>query len=195
MSISVISSKRRLSVCAAAVLLFGAFPAALYGQLSLDEALRAAFPAPATIERRTAFLRAEELEAARTQAGQDVPVTQRIVTYYLARDNGNPIGVAYFDSHRVRTLNEVIMIIVTPRDRIRTIEVLRFAEPPEYHASAPWLQQFKDQALTEKLSLKGAITNLSGATLTSNAIVRAARRVLALHGRIRPFQSASRTSP
>ena len=182
-------------MCGAGVLLFGAFPSALHGQLSLDEALRVAFPAPATIERRTAFLRPEELEAARAQAGRDVPLNQRIVTYYLAREKGNPIGVAYFDSHRVRTLNEVVMVVVTPRDRIRTIEVLRFAEPPEYHASKPWLDQFRDQALTERLSLKGDIKNLSGATLTSNAIAGAARRVLALHGRIRPFQSASRTSP
>ena len=195
MSISAISSKLRCFIRGAGVLLFGVIPSALDAQLSLDEALQVAFPAPATIERRTAFLRPEDLEAARAQAGRDVPLTQRIVTYYLAREKGNPIGVAYFDSHRVRTLNEVIMVVVTPRDRIRTIEVLRFAEPPEYHASKPWLDQFRDQALTEKLSLKGDIKNLSGATLTSNAIAKAARRILALHSRIQPFRSTSRTGP
>jgi hypothetical protein len=195
MSIWAISSKLRLPAYGVGVLLLGAFPGSLHGQLSLDEALRVAFPPPATIERRTAFLTPQDLEAVRTQTGPDVPVTQRVVTYYLAREKGSPVGVAYFDSHRVRTLNEVVMVVVVPPAHIRNIEVLRFAEPPEYHASKPWLEQFKGQALSAELSLKGSIANLSGATLTSTAIVRAARRVLALHGRIGPFQSVARTSP
>ncbi|HEX6106552.1 MAG TPA: FMN-binding protein, partial [Gemmatimonadales bacterium] len=100
---------------------------------------------------------------------------------------GRPVGVAYFDSHRVRTLNEVLMIVVEPDDRIRSIEVLRFAEPPEYHASEAWLRQFEGRGLTPELSLKSAIPNMTGATLTSHAVTRAARRVLALHQRIGPF--------
>lgn len=175
------------------VLLLGFTPAALPGQLSLDEALRVAFPPPATIERRTAFLTAEDLAAAHAQAGPDVTMTQGVVTYYLAREQGRPVGVAYFDSHRVRTLNEVIMVVVSPPDRIRNIEVLRFTEPPEYHATKPWLEQFQGKALNPELSLKGSIRNLSGATLTSNAIVRAARRLMALHGRIHPFQMVARS--
>jgi Na+-translocating ferredoxin:NAD+ oxidoreductase RnfG subunit len=90
------------------------------------------------------------------------------------------------------------MIVVEPGDakktgkgRIRSVEVLRSAEPPEYHATEPWLDQFKGKTLDQKLSLKRSIANLTGATLTSNAIVRASRRVLAIHERIRPFVSAA----
>jgi electron transport complex protein RnfG len=176
-------------------LVLGLCPSALQAQLSLDEALRVAFPPPVRIERRTAFLSAPDLEAARKRAGPDVPVTQRVVTYYLARAKDSVVGVAYFDSHRVRTLNEVVMIVVAPPDRIRNIEVLRFLEPPEYHASAPWLKQFRNRPLSPALSLKGSIRNLTGATLTSNAIVRAARRVLALHARIQPFAAGRATAP
>jgi Na+-translocating ferredoxin:NAD+ oxidoreductase RnfG subunit len=171
--------------------------AELRAQLSLQEAIAGAFPPPATIERQTAFLTAQDLDAVRATAGGDAPVTQRVVTYYVARKDGKPVGVAYFDSHRVRTLNEVVMIVVEPRDggkgggdRIRSVEVLRFAEPPEYHASDPWLDQFKGRSLDRELSLKGSIANMTGATLTSNAIVRATRRVLAIHERIHPFASA-----
>jgi Na+-translocating ferredoxin:NAD+ oxidoreductase RnfG subunit len=173
-------------------MLLGGTAATLHAQLSLDEALRVAFPAPAEIERRTAFLTPQDLEAARTEAGPDAPVTQSVVTYYLARRDGRPVGVAYFDSHRVRTLNEVVMVVIEPPDRIRNIEVLRFAEPPEYHASDAWLNQFEGKSLSGQLSLKGSIANMTGATLTSNAIVRAARRVLALHRRIRPFATEAR---
>jgi electron transport complex protein RnfG len=193
MSIWATSSKLRLSLGWALGL--GLLPSALQAQLTRDEALRAAFPLPATIERRTAFLSAADLEAARQQAGPDVPVTQRVVTYYLARIRDSVVGVAYFDSHRVRTLNEVLMIVVVSPGRIRNIEVLRFAEPPEYHATEPWLEQFRNQSLSAELSLKGSIRNLTGATLTSNAIVRAARRVLALHARIHPFSGTQVTTP
>ena len=175
----------------AGLLLLVAFPPVLQGQLSLDEALRVAFPPPATIDRRTAFLTPDDLAAVRAQAGPDVPVDQQVVTYYVGLKDGAPVGVAYFDSHRVRTLNEVVMVVVVPPARIRNIEVLRFAEPPEYHATAPWLKQFEGRALGPELSLKGSIANLSGATLTSNAVVRAVRRVLSLHARIHPFQSGS----
>lgn len=175
-------------------------PGALSAQLSLREALESAFPKPAVIERRTAFLSDADLAAAQAEAGPDAPVGQRVVTYYVAIRDGTPVGVAYFDSHRVRTLNEVVMIAVQPGDsarddKIRSIEVLRFAEPPEYHASEAWLGQFKGRALNQELSLKRAIANLSGATLTANAITRAARRVLAIHRRIRPFQAPGGPRP
>ncbi len=173
----------------------------LRAQLSLREALAGAFPPPATVERRTAFLSAQDLDAIQASAGRDAPATQRVVTYYLARKDGKPVGVVYFDSHRVRTLNEVVMIVVEPQDsgnagndRIRSVEVLRFAEPPEYHASDPWLDQFNGKSLDPELSLKRSIANMTGATLTSNAIVRATRRVLAIHDRIRPFASAPERS-
>lgn len=124
-------------------------------------------------------------------------MTQRVVSYYVAMRGRKPVGVAYFDSHRVRTLNEVVMVVVEPHDsgldRIRSIEVLRFAEPPEYHASDAWLDQFKGRSLNPKLSLKQSIANMTGATLTSTAIVRAARRVLAAHARIRPFDAPRKT--
>lgn len=174
----------------------------LGAQLSLQEALKSAFPPPVMVERRTAFLSAHDLDLIRAASGPDTPVAQRVVSYYLAKRNGMPVGVAYFDSHRVRTLNEVIMIVVEPSDsepsrddRIRSVEVLRFAEPPEYHASDAWLHQFKGGRLGPDLSLKRSIANMTGATLTSIAIVRAVRRVLATHARIRPFASAAGKTP
>jgi hypothetical protein len=192
MSTWAISSELRALLRLTGVVLLGLSPGELSAQLSLEEALRVAFPPPAVIERRTAFLTREDLRVVQRQAGRDAPVTQSVVTYYVAQRDGTPAGVAYFDSHRVRTLNEVVMIVVDPSDRIRTIEVLRFAEPPEYFPSRAWLHQFRGRRLNVELSLKGSIATMTGATLTSTAIVRATRRILALHARIRPFQTASR---
>jgi Na+-translocating ferredoxin:NAD+ oxidoreductase RnfG subunit len=114
-------------------------------------------------------------------------VSQSVVTYYVGSRDGATVGVAYFDAHRVRTLEEVLMVVVQPDDRIGRIEVLRFSEPPEYRPLEPWMAQFQGKELTPTLSLKRDIAMMTGATLTSNAVTRAVRRVLALHRRIRPL--------
>jgi Na+-translocating ferredoxin:NAD+ oxidoreductase RnfG subunit len=99
------------------------------------------------------------------------------------------LGVAYFDSHVVRTLREVLMIVVAPEGRIERIEVLRFDEPPEYEVPDNWIAQLEGRRLDDDLSLKGAVVNMTGATLTSEAVVAAARRALAVHEVIRPLES------
>ncbi|MGQ0813056.1 MAG: FMN-binding protein [Gemmatimonadota bacterium] len=157
------------------------------GTLTRDEALRLAFPAPVQIERRTAYLDEGQVAQAKRLAGSGVEVAQRVVTYYRGVRNGEVAGVAYFDTHRVRTLNEVVMIVVDTNSQIQRIEILRFAEPPEYKASERWLDQFDNEKLTPNLSLKRDIVNMTGATLTSRAVTNAARRVLALHAVIQPF--------
>lgn len=154
------------------------------GRLTQDEALRLAFPPPARVERQTAFLGDAQLAAARERAGPDVPIEQRVVTYYTATLEGRSLGAAYFDAHRVRSLAEVLMVLVSPDGRVLRVEILRFDEPPEYRAPAGWLRQFEDDSLGDRLSLKGDIATMAGATLTSHAVVRAVRRVLALHAAI-----------
>ena len=146
-----------------------------------------AFPAPATIERRTAYLSDREVSTASSLAGPDVELTQGVVTYYVGVNEGIPVGAAYFDGHIVRTKSEVAMVVVDREGRVRQVEVLRFDEPPEYRASGRWTAQLKGQALSPRLSLKGDVMNLTGASLTSRALVRATRRVLALHQVINPF--------
>lgn len=166
-------------------LLVAALPATAQVRLTQQQALRIAFPEPAVIERRTAFLTDAQLAEARRLAGPDVEIQQGIVTYYAGRRDDALLGTAYFDAHRVRSLHEVLMVVVGPDDRIRRIEVLAFHEPPEYEPPDGWLAQSEGRGLSRELSLKGAIIPMTGATLTSQAVVRAVRRVLALHAVIR----------
>ncbi len=156
--------------------------------MTQEEALELAFPPPAIVERSTAFLNEGQLESARRLAGSGVRVDQRIVTYYVARRGGRPVGVAYFDAHRVRTMREVAMVVVSPLGSIERVEVLSFLEPPEYMASGPWVEQLSGRSLDEELAVNRGIVNLTGATLTAGALTRASRRVLALHEVIRPFE-------
>jgi len=173
--------------------LLGVFPSVGQAQLRLtqQEALRLAFPEPATVERRTAFLDESDVSQASELAGSGVEVDQRVVTYYVGSNGDGPLGVAYFDAHRVRTLPEVLMIVVTPDSKIERIEILKFLEPPDYIVPESWLDQFDSRALTDELEVKGSIVNMTGATLTSRAVTSAARRVLALHQVIGPLANSA----
>ena len=159
--------------------------------LTQDEALALAFPC-ADVERRTAFLDEAQLARASALAGPDVDVESTVVTYYVAIRRGEPAGVAYFDADRVRTLPQVLMIVVGTDGRLARVETVSFREPPEYRAPGGWLQQFAGRALDDDLSLKGGIANITGATLTSGAVTRATRRVMALHAIIDPFSANAR---
>jgi len=173
-------------------LALAALPGAVLAQtITQDEALALAFPG-AALERRTAFLDEASLEEASRLAGPDVEVESSVVTYYVARQGGTPLGVAYFDAHRVRTLPQVLMIVVGVDGRVSRVETVSFREPSEYRAPNGWLHQFDGQALDAALSLRGDIAPITGATLTSGAATRATRRALALHRVIDPLSEATR---
>ncbi len=146
--------------------------------LTTDEALRLAFPG-SRIERRTAFLTDAQLARARSLAG--VEVRSKLVHSYVATSHGRPAGTAYFDTHRVRTLQETVMVVLDAAGKVRRVEVLAFAEPPDYLPRGGWYDQFTGKALDPELTLKRAIRPITGATLTARATTAAVRRVLAIH--------------
>lgn len=147
--------------------------------LTQEEALKLAFPG-AAVERKTAFLTEAQRREARRLSG-DTELPAGLVTYYAATKEGAPVGTAYFDTHRVRTLPETIMVVVGPSGTVARIEVLSFQEPEEYLPRPRWYAQFSGKPLDDDLSMKRAIRPVTGATLTARATTDAARRVLALH--------------
>jgi len=165
------------------LLLAGSGPLLARVFLTVDEALKLAFPG-AQVARRTAYLTAEQLKRARELAG--VEIASALVTSYGATRDGKPAGVAYFDTHRVRTLPETVMVVVDPQGKVARVEVLSFEEPEQYLPRGPWYGQFGGKALGPELDLKRSIHPVTGATLTARATTEAVRRVLALHQVISP---------
>jgi hypothetical protein len=151
--------------------------------LSMDEALKLAFPA-ATVTRKTAYLTAEQQREAQRLSG-DEALPSALVAYYVATEGGRELGSAYFDTHIVRTMPETIMVVVDASGRASRIEVLSFQEPEEYLPKHRWYEQFQGKPLSDELSMKRGIRPVAGATLTARATTGAARRVLALHQVIR----------
>ena len=165
--------------------------------LTVDEALALAFP-ECHVERRTVYISEQEQALARELARVDLDV--RVVRPYVATRDGKLVGTAYFDNHRVRTKNEVVMFVVGPDDRLQRFELCSFAEPVEYVPRAAYYAQFQGKKLDDELDLRRGIRSVAGATLTARAGTDAARRTLALHaviaerehGRPAPHPSAAR---
>ncbi|MSR63761.1 MAG: FMN-binding protein [Planctomycetes bacterium] len=145
--------------------------------LTPEEALKLAFP-ECEIERRTEYL--SEAEELRIESLARVELAGRVVRPYVARKHGELVGTAYFDAHRVRTKNEVLLLVIGPDERLKRVEVLSFAEPLEYLPRANFYAQFSGQRLDDELDLKHAIRGVAGASLSANAAAAAARRALAV---------------
>lgn len=187
---SATSSSTRAALAAAALLLLPPLAAAGGGtgqKLSRDEALALAFPG-ATVRRSTVYLTRAQRRRAEKLAHS--PLASGIARPYKAFKDGKLVGTAWFDTHKVRTLKETLMIVVDPAGRVRRMEILAFGEPADYIPPAAWYAQFPGRALDDDLDLKRGIRGVTGATLTARATTAAVRRALALDRVLRDAAAA-----
>jgi hypothetical protein len=143
--------------------------------------LALAFP-DGQYERKTAYLTDTELKEA--SARGRVKVDSMVWHYYEGKD-----GWAYFETHVVRTMPETFMAVVNKDGSLRFLEVLAFAEPDDYLPRKRWLEQFPGRKLDGELFVRRAVRNVSGASLTAQALTDGARRVLAVHSVIHKVES------
>lgn len=155
--------------------------------LNRDEALALAFP-KCEVKRSTAYLDAAQVK--RVAALAKIEFKSSVLYPYRATKDGKWVGTAYFDTHRVRTMRETLMIVVKPDGSIGRVEVLSFAEPRDYLPRAKWYAQFPGRKLDAELNLGRKIRGVTGATLTSAATTNATRRVLALDTVLREIAKA-----
>jgi hypothetical protein len=154
--------------------------------LTQEAALKSAFPPPVQVERKTLFLSDAQAATAEHDAGSKI--TGRVFSYYVGSDETGIRGYAYFDTHLVRTLPETVMVLLAGDGTIRRVEILSFSEPEDYFPREAWLGQFAGKGLDADLAIRRGIHNLSGASLTAEAITSACRRILALHRLARASQ-------
>ncbi len=160
--------------------------------LSREKALAEAFGPEATVETRSVFLSAEAVKRAETAAGAKLASAR--VTAYVGRRGAQVVGTAYLDTHPVRSMNETVLIVVSPARRVAAVEVLAFNEPEDYLPPRRWLDTFEDRALTRDLKPGAAVPHLGGATLTARAVAAAVRRTLALHVEVEAALGAANTT-
>lgn len=175
-------SNRRAAAAFLAAALYVSVPAGAKTIKTQEQALQSAqsaFPAGTSLARQPLFLSRSQVEAARKASGLEF--NDELVVRYVARRGQEIVGYVYFDSHRVRTLPETLMFVITPEARIERIEVLAFSEPADYFPRERWMEQFNGRRLDDDLSLRKKIRPITGATLTGRAITNASRKILAVH--------------
>lgn len=150
--------------------------------ISREDALRAAFP-DAEIRSEVIFLTEDQMREASERSG--VEIKSALVSRFIAVSRGNIVGIAYLDTHVIRTKKESLLVILHPDGKIRRIEKVAFLEPSEYIPPDLWYQQFEGKELNNDLQLDAGIRRVTGATLTAQATTAAVRRVLAVDSLLR----------
>jgi len=145
--------------------------------MTKDAALALFFPGLA-VQRQTLFL--DEEQVATIQSRAKAVVESRIITYYVARRQEGIEGYAFLETNTVRTMPETFLVVVRPDSTVAGVELLAFHEPTDYLPSARWLSSFVGQELSDRLWVKRDIPNITGATLSSQAITRGVRKAMAL---------------
>lgn len=90
------------------------------------------------------------------------------------------MGYAAIETHTVRTHPETLLVVLSSSGELVKIEVLAFHESPEYQPAARWFARLLNKPL-EALRMGQNIDAISGATLSSQAAVDSARKVLAVY--------------
>jgi hypothetical protein len=161
--------------------LAGPAPARAGVLMTRDQALAQAFPG-ARIERRSFVMTDAQLRAVRDAAR--VKVDSKLVAAHVAWRGDSLLGVAFFESRKVRTMPAVFMTVIAPDSTVRQVDILAFHEPPDFRPPARWLGLFGRRRLDDDLWPRRGIVNLSGATLSTRAVVESVRSSLAIYAQI-----------
>ena len=102
--------------------------------------------------------------------------------FYMSKDNVDDSS-ACFNSQRVRSKGQTVMLHIAEDGTIIDLMVCRFNEPIRYKAPSVFYQQFIGKKLNDDLRLKRDIDGVSGATLTSRATVKSVREILTAHAK------------
>jgi hypothetical protein len=146
---------------------------------SRSEAIDLAFPGADRVDARTYVLTDDQVSQIEGIAQADLDT--KLVKLYTGWKGGKVVGYAFIDLHRVRTLPEAFMVVLTPDGVVRTLRVLAFHEPLDYLPADRWYTQFDEKKLGEPIRVGRDIHGVVGATLSARATTRGVRRALALY--------------
>lgn len=140
--------------------------------LSRDEAL-AMYVGPSP-DRKTVFLTDEQLQTVQQRA--KAKVESKIVTYYTGNNR-----YAFFESRTIRTMPATFMVVLNSHGAVHSVEMMAFYEPEDYLPPKKWMATFKEKTIKDDLWLKRGVYNISGASLSAQAITESIRKILAVY--------------
>jgi hypothetical protein len=147
--------------------------------MTQPEALQKAFQPPATFERHSVFL--DDTQAARVEQQANAKLDSRIFSYYIGQNADGRIGTAIFDTTIVRSMPVTYMVVIQPSGEIQYVEILAFHEPDDYLPRSEWMALYKGKSRQDQLRLRHDIPNVTGASLTAQALSSGIRKLLAVY--------------
>jgi hypothetical protein len=163
-------------ICLVLMIVSSPTPAQVFS--TQQQALERAFPKPQAIERLTVFLDDKQVESIQKLAR--AKLESKIVTYYRGKENNRVTGFAFFATDVVRTKSATYMAVINPDSTVRLVEILAFYEPMDYFPMSRWLDLFRRKPLNDDLWPRCGIHNITGATLTTQALTLGVRKMLAI---------------
>ena len=96
----------------------------------------------------------------------------KLFRLYTASSDDKVLGHGILLTQKVRSKTTAILYMIDTKGELLAIEVIAFNEPKEYMPSKRWLKQFNEEP--QKIS------SITGATLSANAVKRAAKLAQAI---------------
>ena len=170
------------------VCFFLLIPGLSYGVVlqTLEQALTKVCGEGKQHQQKNAYLSKEQIKFVNQSMEYKIKEQSTLVTYYECQASPTSIHYAYLDSDTVRHETQTLMIGINSENELGDVEVLNFSEPKEYMAPPLWIAQFKGKSKEQMEKNKLNIVGITGATLTSKAVVKATQKILALHALIHP---------
>ncbi|KAB2842330.1 FMN-binding protein [bacterium] len=123
----------------------------------------------------TAEVRRQAAEALKYDLPKD------LYAFYIGKTDGRIDGYAVIDEQVGKVQPITFVTKISPEGRVDAVEVMVYRESHGGEvASRRFLNQFKQKDLNNELRLHGDIVNISGATLSSHALVVGVKRALVL---------------
>ncbi len=146
---------------------------------SVDKALRESFSHSITFIKKSLYLTNKQTSHLKEQ--HKIVIDSRLIPRYKISRDQQTIAYAYIDTHRVRTLDETILVVIDLKNKIKRIEIISFSEPLEYLPNERWLQQFYGIKKMSRLYVGKEIHPMIGSSLTADAVTSSVRRIHLIH--------------
>jgi Na+-translocating ferredoxin:NAD+ oxidoreductase RnfG subunit len=166
--------------CAFAVAVLMLSTAALAQDITAKStaALQRVFGESATVERRTATLDDAQIASVKTASGYGYGTRAE---YYAVSVGGRRVGYGIVDEVRGKSKLITYLLIVDNNLTVKDLEVLVYREPYggeiQYEA---FRNQFRGKGPRDRVRVGSDIKNISGATISSNAVTNGVRKLLAV---------------
>jgi Na+-translocating ferredoxin:NAD+ oxidoreductase RnfG subunit len=143
------------------------------------EALKLIFKDSQEVIKEDHAVTPEVREKAKKSLGYDLPKDS--YTFYLGRTAGHVDGYALIDDEVGKVEPITFATRISPEGKVDQVEIMVYRETRGGEvASKRFLNQFREKGFNDELRLHGNIVNVTGATLSSHALVVGVRRALVL---------------